>query len=680
MSNLSSNLSEFSLIALISGLAIILSLVLTPFVIAFARKFGVVDKPNVRKVHKNAMPRMGGAAFFLSFHLAILVEILIGGHSFSQPMMAILAGGVVIFALGLWDDLKEISPKAKFLVQFGVAAFICSQGILFDSITNPITGGSLIMPAWVSWPLTFFWIVGVSNAINLMDGLDGLAAGVTTITLITLSAVSLSLGDVHLLWVTVPLAGALLGFLRYNFNPARTFMGDCGSLYLGYMVAALSVASSGMSSATLSLTIPLLTLGLPIFDTLFAIFRRTATGRGPFSPDKEHIHHKLLSIGFSHRQTVLILYGFTGILSIGAFLMLAVRHRDVAMLFLLYGTLFFFLVRRLNWMKPIYQHWHRITQAANHRLYSNNYREKTFLSRVFRFFTNSSWSRLPFDIAMIVISWGLAGWLQRDSLSLALPSFEAKAAHWLATTQSFFQNTNGAFLLFGGLTLLFLNHPSRTKLIWRYIEIHHMARYYRAASLSVLLTYFFAPFLFPTQAMGTGFYFLLWVFTCCGLSASRLLMNFYFKFIRRRMLYFKEGDRVLIFGAGDSGFHLQKTLLIDKTMDYRVVGFIDDDPRKQGKTIWEAPVLGKTTDIPDLVLKHKIQRILLPIHLAPANKKFLMEKATEAGIKVYSVYTSIKEASCQDSYIQAANGNFMAKAAMLESAITSETAGIKEPK
>jgi UDP-GlcNAc:undecaprenyl-phosphate/decaprenyl-phosphate GlcNAc-1-phosphate transferase len=613
------------------------SLALTPQVIKFSKYIGVVDAPDSRKVHRKVMPRMGGAAFFLSFHLGLVLYFIFQDSMPNGFSFLIIGGGAIIFLLGLFDDIYNTSPKIKFLVQFAVAIFVASQGLLFDQITNPITNTTFHL-GWMAYPLTVFWIVGISNAINLMDGLDGLAAGISTITLITTALVAWGSANYTIMTLSIILAGSVIGFLRYNFNPAKTFMGDCGSLYLGFMVATLSLAGSSMSPAALSLSIPILTLGLPIFDTLFAIFRRTATGRGPFSPDKEHIHHKLLSKGFSHKQTVLILYGITLVFCSGAFLLTAVNHREVAAIFILYFAILFFLVRQLNWMKPIYHRWARLTKALNHRLYTNNYQEPSTLTRVLRFFANTRWAKVPLDIFTLVFGWMAAGYLTGQ--------------YDLAYTHDFALATYKPFILLSSITLLSLNSPDRSRLLWRFIEFYQMVRYYRTATTAVLIAFFASPYFFEGYQPDVRFYFLVWFFLCGGLTLTRLSLNFYHNFIKRRLLQYSEGDRVLIFGAGGSGNLLQKIILKKDELDYNIVGFIDDDPLKQNRLIGQSRVLGKTSDIPRICKQNQVNKILLPIELSPTNKRNLLRFALLAKATVYIVYTGIKEAPCQKEFLE----------------------------
>jgi len=282
--------------------AFIASILLTPLVRRLAFKIGAVDAPNYRKVHSRIMPRLGGLAIYLSFLIGLLVF-----RPDSEYTLAIVLAATVIIVTGILDDMYEISAKAKMIGQLIAAVIIVFfGGIQIEMINLPF--GGVMDFGLLSIPLTILWIVGITNAINLIDGLDGLAAGVSTIALITLSAMAIIVPNPFVLVVAAILAFSTIGFLFFNFHPAKIFMGDTGALFLGFMIAVLSLL--GFKNITVvSFIIPVIMLGVPISDTFFAIVRRLRNGQKWSDPDKSHLHHRLLDIGFSHRQTVLIIYG-----------------------------------------------------------------------------------------------------------------------------------------------------------------------------------------------------------------------------------------------------------------------------------------------------------------------------------------------------------------------------------
>ena len=294
-------------------LAMFVSFVLTPHIKKLAFKIGAVDKPDNRKVHKRIMPRLGGLAIYIAFMIAV-----VAGMEMSWDVFSILLGGTVIVALGVADDVYQLPAKVKLLGQIVAAVILVAFDIRIEWVNNPF-GGYFYLDM-LSIPFTIFWVISFINVVNLIDGLDGLAAGVSAIASLTVILVAIQMGYFHVAVLTAALAGAIIGFIRYNFNPATIFMGDTGSMFIGYILAAISVYGAVKTAATIALIVPAIALGLPILDTAFAIMRRYVNGRPIFQPDKGHLHHRLLATGMSHKETVLFMYGITAVLCIGAVL------------------------------------------------------------------------------------------------------------------------------------------------------------------------------------------------------------------------------------------------------------------------------------------------------------------------------------------------------------------------
>ncbi|PUB10203.1 glycosyltransferase family 4 protein [Paenisporosarcina sp. OV554] len=283
-------------------LVFIASLLITPLVKKFAIKIGAVDQPNHRKVHVRIMPRLGGLAIFLAFIIGFFIY-----QPESPSAMYIIIGAFIIVLTGVFDDLYELRPIIKLAGQLLAAGIVVYLGNIEIGFINLPFGGELDF-GFLSAFLTIIWIVGITNAVNLIDGLDGLAAGVSTIGLLTLSIMAFLMGDMFVLAMSLMLAVSTIGFLFYNFYPAKIFMGDTGALFLGFIIGVLSLL--GFKNITfISLAIPIIILGVPISDTFFAIIRRLRTKQKLSAPDKSHLHHCLLNSGFSHRQTVLLIYG-----------------------------------------------------------------------------------------------------------------------------------------------------------------------------------------------------------------------------------------------------------------------------------------------------------------------------------------------------------------------------------
>ncbi len=284
---------------------------LTPPVRVLAYKIGAIDVPtDGRRMHKRPMPRLGGLAIFAGFVVATLIFCDI-----TPTLVSIWLGGLILCILGTLDDIFRLHWLIKLVVQFGAAGLAISQGVVINQIH--VNDSYVQLGLW-SIPITLFWIVGLTNAINFIDGLDGLACGVSAISSLSTLCVMLLLGDTSSAHVIAILAGACIGFLPFNRHPARIFMGDTGALFLGYTFALISVSGVFKLHTILSFAIPLSIFALPIFDTLFAIIRRLIHKKSPFSPDRGHLHHKLIDLGFTQKEAVGILYAICGILGLVA--------------------------------------------------------------------------------------------------------------------------------------------------------------------------------------------------------------------------------------------------------------------------------------------------------------------------------------------------------------------------
>ena len=293
----------------------------TPLVRRFAFKIGAIDIPkDNRRMHKKPTPRIGGLAIIFGFTVATLC--------FAQPsrqLYGTLAGAAIIAVMGVIDDCKNLPAKLKFVIQIIAALVVVFAGdIKIDVFTNPnflSDNPYWVLPEWLSVTLTVIWIVFITNAVNFIDGLDGLAAGVSAIMSISLVFISISVGEYSIAILGIALMGSCFGFLPFNFNPAKIFMGDTGSTFLGFMLATLSIQGVFKSYAVISFAVPLLILGLPLFDALFAMIRRILRGQSPMTADRGHLHHRLVDMGFSQKQTVFILYAISGVLGITAVLL-----------------------------------------------------------------------------------------------------------------------------------------------------------------------------------------------------------------------------------------------------------------------------------------------------------------------------------------------------------------------
>lgn len=337
------------------GIALIISIGLTPAAKWFAGKFKVMDNPDERKVHSENMPRWGGIAIYLGFILGVIAlyayprfhELLAFRHkvfekkelvdilSLNNQFMGILVGGTIVFILGLVDDKKGVPALPKFLIQIIAALSVINYGVNIPGLNLPFFGGFVNFPLWFCQLITVFWLIGFMNTINLIDGLDGLAAGVVAIASATFLIVAILQSDTKIILFSkqlklaailcAALTGTCIGFLYHNFHPAKIFMGDSGSQFLGFMLGAITVIGTLKTTAVVALIIPITVVALPVLDVAFSILRRFRKKVPIMSADKGHFHHRLLNLGWTHREIVLLVYVITFVLSLIAILLTVLK-------------------------------------------------------------------------------------------------------------------------------------------------------------------------------------------------------------------------------------------------------------------------------------------------------------------------------------------------------------------
>lgn len=337
---ISDNLIHNIIWAGIGGL--LLTAFLVPLVKLLAFRVGAVDRPNARKVHHKEMPRMGGLAIYAAFWTMLFLVL-----PPEQPLIAAFLGATLLVFVGIVDDVTDMPAKLKLLGQIISAGIVTAGGVRIDFVSS-LLGPDMWHLAWLSIPVTIIWIVAIINAVNLIDGLDGLAAGVSAIAATTMAIVGWQNGDQVSTVMGATLASCCIGFLFYNFNPASIFMGDTGSMFLGYTLAIISVHGASKGLTFVSVFIPILVLGVPIFDTLFAIVRRAIAGHPIFEADKAHLHHCLLRYGFSHRNTVLLIYAVSTALSLCALIVNRVTTEQGFLILLLALTVLLIGANRLG--------------------------------------------------------------------------------------------------------------------------------------------------------------------------------------------------------------------------------------------------------------------------------------------------------------------------------------------
>ena len=328
---LDNRLIGYAALALLA--ALVISFLMTPVVKTFAFKVGAVDVPkDARRMHKVPIPRLGGLAIFIGFMVSVLI---LGNVRGNGQMQSILLGSVIIVVLGVVDDIMALPAMLKFVVQIAAALIPALNGVVIQAFSNPnIFSDSLY---WVlgplSVPFTVLWIVAITNAVNLIDGLDGLANGVSAISATTMLVIALLASEAEVAVVMAALVGACMGFMPYNLNPAKMFMGDTGATFLGYILATMSIQGLFKFYAVISFAVPFLILGLPIFDTTFAFIRRIAHGQSPMHADRGHIHHRLIDMGLNQKQAVATLYVISAMLGLSAVVLTTGGEQKAMLLF-----------------------------------------------------------------------------------------------------------------------------------------------------------------------------------------------------------------------------------------------------------------------------------------------------------------------------------------------------------
>lgn len=334
---------------------LILSLIFTPLTIGFANKFGFVDIPkDNRKIHAKPMPRIGGIAIVISMGIGLFIYWIITKDietiALNNKFYGYILGAFIISIMGLVDDMVNLRARYKFIFQLLAAIIVFAFGISIDGIKIPFIYSDNIDFGFLSLPITLIWIIGITNAVNLIDGLDGLAAGISVISAVALLTIFITTSaSLEAIVITAVLVGAVLGFLPFNFNPAKTFMGDVGSNFLGFTLATVSMLGFAKGYTLIAIIAPILILGVPIFDTLFAMTRRLLAGKPMLHPDGGHVHHRLLKKGLNQKQAVLILYTITSILCIMA---VTIISADIyKLLLLIASTLTFMILSYINTIK-----------------------------------------------------------------------------------------------------------------------------------------------------------------------------------------------------------------------------------------------------------------------------------------------------------------------------------------
>lgn len=599
-----------------------LSLLLTPLVRSFARWAKVFDFPSERKIHKKPVPLLGGLVIFLSFNLAIALSLLLDKSLLQESMLsrweAFFICQIFILGFGIFDDVKHLEPWVKFLFQVAAGILIVLFGFGPDAITNPFTGAAIKL-GFVSVPFTIFWLVLIANALNLVDGLDGLAAGTSIIVAITIFGLSFFNQNIGVGIASIALAGSALGFIRYNFHPAKIFLGDSGSLLLGFLLAVFSIQGSSKGATLVAVMAPVLALGLPIMETLLSMIRRfmrsihlidysTKNGnvrvlyfRGMhlFKADKDHIHHRLLKLGFSQRKAVTFLYGICVGLSVLAFLSIAIRNVNWVAFLGAVVLAVFIGIRRLKYDE---------FKILENGLLMPVFSFPVINSRIFHTF---------FDLGVISFSSYL-------SLTLIFRGFGGE-------TKSLFIASLPILLL---LKVVIFILTGVYKKSWNYPSLEEMVGLLGAVFLSSLVSVLGMELVFGIDRFGGLAFFVLDFYILLTLAAGfrfsyRILTNYYRKGLSER------GKKVLIYGAGYKGSSVLKEIRHNGDYPVNPVGYLDDDPAKKGKSIHGCPVLGSVEELEEILTRNEISEVIVSTGKIARNRiKKLVDLCKQRGIIV----------------------------------------------
>src|SRR6266566_1427284 len=548
----------------------VLALVLTPLVRAFARRFGVVAKPKTDRWHKKATAMLGGVAIWLSVITTYLIFVPHTPYGW-----VIVKASSFLLLVGLVDDLIHIKPYQKLIGQVLGSSFVVYYGL-----SLPWTQS---LP--INMALAIFWLIGITNALNLLDNMDGLAAGIAIIASGFLALSFFATGQLTEALMMLTFAGALLGFLIYNSNPASIFMGDCGSMFVGFFLAssALVNVSGGRSRSFLPvLAVPILVLFIPIFDTTFVTILRKLSGRAASQGGRDHTSHRLVALGLSERRAVLLLYGLA---ALSGLLAVAVRQSkpDVSIALLAIFTLGLTLLG--VYLAGVKGYDKEEEVRAEHD------------NLLFAFLIDFSYKRRVFEVLLDVILIVLAYWA---AYAIKFEPFSNSPAWklFLRTLPVLVVVRLAAFLVFGVY-----------RGIWRYTSMDDLLAFAKAVAAGSVVSMIIVLFKFRFQGFSRAVFLIDALVMLLLLAGSRVAFRFFRQVLPSGSA--ANGQRVLIYGAGDAGELLLRELMNNRELSYAPVGFMDDDANKHGKLIHGFRVFGGNGLLPKIIKDHHVEQVLI---------------------------------------------------------------------
>jgi UDP-GlcNAc:undecaprenyl-phosphate GlcNAc-1-phosphate transferase len=558
----------------------ILALSLTPLVRTVARRYGMVAKPKTDRWHKQPTAMLGGVGIWLAVVVSYLVFIRPNtpqgfGHFPGSFLDVVMGASTFLFLVGLADDFLHTKPYQKLIGQVMGSAFVIYYGL-----TLPWTGYSALNVA-----LTIFWLIGITNAVNLLDNMDGLASGIAIIASGFLALSFLATGQLIEALMLLTFAGALLGFLVYNSSPASIFMGDCGSMFIGFFLAsaALVNVSGGRSRSLLPvLAVPILVLFIPIFDTTFVTILRKLSGRAASQGGRDHTSHRLVALGMSERHAVWMLYGLAALAGVLALLVQEVKL-DVSLAAIAGFTILLTLLGVYLAGVKVYDETEEALAAGENSLYA--------------FLIDLSYKRRIFEVLLDVILILLAYWCAY-AVKFGALSGSAAWRLFLRTLPVLVFVKMASFLVMGVY-----------RGIWRYTSLDDLIVFAKAVVLSSVLSVLAVLFAFRFEGFSRTVFIIDGILMFMFLAGSRMAFRLFRQVIP--VARSSEGRRVLIYGAGDGGELLLRELLNNRALKYSPVGFIDDDPAKSGKLIHGLKVYGGNGDLNSVCRQHEVDEVLI---------------------------------------------------------------------
>ncbi len=578
-----------------------ISFLLTPLVKLIAGRVGVVAKPKEDRWHRNVVPLMGGIAIYAAFLIVFLFYFkgMRGGFG-------LIVGATSIFLLGVIDDLKGLSPQAKIVGQIVCASLTVISGVTIN-----------IIPSIVAVPLTIIWIVGITNSFNLLDNMDGLSAGVASIASLTVFACAMALKSYETAAISLILSGAALGFLPHNFYPAKIFMGDCGAMFLGFMLAVITVMGTWKEASHLFLVmfIPVLALAVPIFDTIFVTVTRTIDGRSVAKGGKDHTSHRMVFLGWHEKKAVTVLYLISILFGLTAYVSLYVKTYVSAIIVTLLMIVIFSLGVFLNHTTRRKEEAPEMPLPRNISYYKNQYELIDALLK---------YKRVIFEVLC-------------DFFLICIAYFSS----YIIRYEGIIDNYNFGLIAKSLPILIVVNLLAFSVTgvygnIWRYIGLNEILNIVKGIILGSAVSTVTLLVAFRFEGFSRMIFILDAMILLILMSSVRVA----FRLFREQIFVSldSKGKKILIFGAGDTGDAFLREVRKNKSFNYWPVGFIDDDLSKQGRRIQGVSVLGVRSDIPRLVEEHSIDEVIIAIPSANDKTKEDIEAiCRESGTQYHQV-------------------------------------------